>query len=745
MRSFNITRWLAALILIAGALPGLTPPAWAQQVTDLNAVATPIPHPDNLAIYVKGVVPAGQPVPNVTPVRQTIYPYKLIALGKAFFWDMQVGSDGIQSCAACHFKAGIDDRERNTIVPGADGVLQPGVGKNADIAQAAFPFHKLNDPMNRGSGGTLTNDPAVVHDFDDVIGAQGVPTVDFVGVHKGRRDDTGRIRRDASQSLNGRNIRQITGRQAPTTINAVFNLMNFWDGRAHNIFNGVDPFGPLTPDARVHRWNGTAVEDFNMLTPATVLVNSSLASQAVGPVLSDVEMSWKGRTWPAVGRKLFSRKPLAGQTVHPQDSIFGFLGLIDPSGKGLNTTYADLIREVFQEPFWNAPAGNTVTVDGEAYTLMEANASLFWGIALMAYQSTLVSDDSPVDRSMRGDATAMANFSAQLSAVTGIAGLDAQRGKSRFESGATACAVCHGNAETTVATVSNLAVLDPRFGVPLEAKVELMPSHGTLTDNVLRFYDIGFYNIGMRPTGEDRGRGGFAPSGLPLAFSRHRDVTRFPNLDFTVGGTFQLNPLCADVEAAALGLTCPPLAENVPIDEGTTHDTAEPFGADGNLAVNGSFKVPNLRNIELTGPYFHTGGMLTLMQVVEFYTRGGDFNERNEAFIPIDFQDIINNLNDGATPGSNLLERQHIVAFFLALTDERVRQEAAPFDHPQFFYAEGHDNEIIGNPKTTRTLKDVMVEVKATGINGRSVEGIAPLAPSFADPGDTLFHFRPTQ
>src|SRR5262245_18511801 len=30
------------------------------------------------------------------------------ALGKALFWDMQVGSDGVQACASCHFRAGAD-------------------------------------------------------------------------------------------------------------------------------------------------------------------------------------------------------------------------------------------------------------------------------------------------------------------------------------------------------------------------------------------------------------------------------------------------------------------------------------------------------------------------------------------------------------------------------------------------------------------------------------------------------------
>ena len=39
---------------------------------------------------------------------------KLVALGKALFWDMQVGSDGIQACASCHFHAGADRSEEHT-------------------------------------------------------------------------------------------------------------------------------------------------------------------------------------------------------------------------------------------------------------------------------------------------------------------------------------------------------------------------------------------------------------------------------------------------------------------------------------------------------------------------------------------------------------------------------------------------------------------------------------------------------
>ena len=46
-------------------------------------------------------------------------------------------------------------------------------------------------------------------------------------------------------------LRQVTGRNAPSVINAVFNFANFWDGRANNIFNGVNPFGPLDQSAGI--------------------------------------------------------------------------------------------------------------------------------------------------------------------------------------------------------------------------------------------------------------------------------------------------------------------------------------------------------------------------------------------------------------------------------------------------------------------------------------------------------------
>jgi cytochrome c peroxidase len=48
-------------------------------------------------------------------------------------------------------------------------------------------------------------------------------------------------------------------------------------------------------------------------------------------------------------------------------------------------------------------------------------------------------------------------------------------------------------------------------------------------------------------------------------------------------------------------------------------------GSTGSLAIARAFKVPGLRNVEVTGPYFQNGGQASLEQVADFYARGGDF------------------------------------------------------------------------------------------------------------------------
>ena len=101
-------------------------------------------------------------------------------------------------------------------------------------------------------------------------------------------------------------------------INAVFNFDNFWDGRASFIFNGVNPFGFRDRASTLKRNNAGVLTDVFVR-----ITNSSLASQAVGPPGSDFEMSWAGRTFPDIGKKMVSLRPLAQQAVHPQDSVLG--------------------------------------------------------------------------------------------------------------------------------------------------------------------------------------------------------------------------------------------------------------------------------------------------------------------------------------------------------------------------------------------------------------------------------------
>jgi hypothetical protein len=149
--------------------------------------------------------------------------------------------------------------------------------------------------------------------------------------------------------------------------------------------------------------------------------------------------------------------------------------------------------------------------------------------------------------------------------------------------------------------------------------------------------------------------------------------------------------------------------------------------------VDGAFKTPSLRNVELTGPYFHNGGQLTLMQVVDFYDRGGDFHEANIA----NLDPFLRRLN--LTP----VEMTGIVDFLHALTDERVRQESAPFDHPQLFVAAGHTNAIEGNPKRHQgsPAATKFREIPAVGAPGRAAQGLEPLRPFLWD-GTPDFHFK---
>src|SRR5207244_2450802 len=103
---------------------------------------------------------------------------------------------------------------------------------------------------------------------------------------------------------------------------------------------------------------------------------ASLASQAVGPPLSNFEMSCEGRTFPDVGHKMLGLRPLALQVVAPNDSVLQ--PLVGGATTGLGTLrYRDLVQKAFNANWWSSR--QAVSVGGKSYNQMEANFSLFWG------------------------------------------------------------------------------------------------------------------------------------------------------------------------------------------------------------------------------------------------------------------------------------------------------------------------------------------------------------------------------
>ena len=135
--------------------------------------------------------------------------------------------------------------------------------------------------------------------------------------------------------------------------------------------------------------------------------------------------------------------------------------------------------------------------------------------------------------------------------------------------------------------------------------------------------------------------------------------------------------------------------------------------------VKASFKIPSLRNVELTGPYMHNGSMATLEQVIEFYTRGGNFTNDAKQITRV-------------FPLQNLQfseqNRRDLVEFLKTLTDDRVRYEKAPFDHPEIWVPNGSESNqaaITPNAISPNLAKDAFLLIPAIGASGT----IVPLQP----------------
>jgi cytochrome c peroxidase len=337
----------------------------------------------------------GHPVPDPTTLGDYIVDRAAaVQLGKALFWDAQAGSDGVQACASCHFNSGADNRANNSLNPGHNGIFNQtdngATGPNAATTAGDYPFHRLSNPDSRSS--------LVMYDSDDIHGSQGVFLRTFGSVGSTAVDSC-TDNADATFNVGGTNVRRVTGMNTPTAINSAYNFRNFWDGRAREQFNGNNPGGSSDPNARIYR----AQADGSLMPVAVLIDHGAAASQSTGPAMSGTEMSCGGRIWPNLGRKLMGLNALAEQMVSSTDSVLG--GIANPNGTGLTVSYDYLVTKAFKSDLWNGTG--SVSIGGAAFTQKEANFSLFWGLALQMYESTLVSDDAPIDRFAAGDASAL--------------------------------------------------------------------------------------------------------------------------------------------------------------------------------------------------------------------------------------------------------------------------------------------------------------------------------------------------
>ncbi len=238
-------------------------------------------------------------------------------LGKILFWDEQLSSDDTVACGTCHRPAagGADPRSEMAFahLPGPDGE----VGTN-----------------------------------DDVQGSPGVIRCDSTGVQTGAAV-------------------QVTGRRAPSYLDAMFQLRLFWDGRA-------ECAGPDCPSS-------SAFEDPDNPGVFAIRSGGALENQAVGPPLSDVEMACEQRTWADIHDKLSVATPLALAPEIPQN-LQQFIN--DNSG-----SYPALFAAAFGEEQTSGPAD-------------EINTRRI-AFAIATHERTLRSNETPWDRFNAGDDEAL--------------------------------------------------------------------------------------------------------------------------------------------------------------------------------------------------------------------------------------------------------------------------------------------------------------------------------------------------
>jgi hypothetical protein len=157
---------------------------------------------------------------------------------------------------------------------------------------------------------------------------------------------------------------------------------------------------------------------------------------------------------------------------------------------------------------------------------------------------------------------------------------------------------------------------------------------------------------------------------------------------------------------------------------------AGPIFGGGLPDFDATFKVPQLRNVELTAPYFHNGSASTLEEVIDFYNRGGNFSGN------LNFDGQMNNIAGSLTQQ----DQADLVVFLKSLTDERVRFQMGPFDHPSLCIPDGHPGNELGVTESSPGSGEAADSLRCIGAVGADGSALPirtfPPQPVF---GDTTF------
>lgn len=314
---------------------------------------------------------------------------------------------------------------------------------------------------------------------DDVIGSSGV-------VHCDEQDD---YVRDVVFGF----ARQITPRAANPSILAMYAPDLFWDGRARTTF-----INPQTGAVSIP--SGGALE-----------------SQAVGPVVSSVEMSHESRDWSQIATKLTIVRPLVLTRNLPPDLSTALES---------RPTYPDLFEAAFGDA--------TITSERIAF-------------AIATYERTLLPNQTPWDRFIAGQQNAMTPNQVQ--------GWNVLQGSP--------CLICHAPPFFTDHSFQNIGLRPIAEDIGRQAVTGLVGDRGRFKVPTLR-------NVGLKPTFMHNG----VFTTLPQVIGFYANVAaQFPNNKSPLLPIGLPPPTIPNVvDFLANGLTDPRVAsESFPFDRPLLH------------------------------------------------------------------------------------------------------------------------------------------------------------------------------